>query len=98
MDSDDTSTATTQISFSEPDLEVTVGTGETREVYMYHAVVMATWSNCIDRMLSIDMKESQTKKITFPDIVPSEWEAMVVYLEPGNGQRPHIDEAKRLAK
>jgi hypothetical protein len=98
MDSDDTSTATTQISFSEPDLEVTVGTGETREVYMYHAVVMALWSEFIDRMLTSKMKESQTKKITFPDIVPSEWEAMVVYLEPGNGQRPHVDEAKRLAK
>ena len=99
MDSDEPSLAATkEIRFSEPDLEVTVGSGETGTVYMYHALVMAIWSNYIDGMLSSNMKEGQTKKITFPEIAPSEWEAMVMYLEPGKGELPHVDEAKRLAK
>jgi hypothetical protein len=59
---------------------------------------MATWSNYIDGMLSSNMKEGQTKKITFPEIAHSEWEAMVMYLEPGAGEILHVDEAKRLAK
>ena len=98
MASDEPSPATKKIRFSEPDLEVAVGSGETRKVYMYHAVVMAIWSNYIDRMLSSDMKEGQTKKITFPDIEPSEWEAIMMYLGPGKRETPHVDEAKRLAK
>ena len=98
MASDEPSPATKKISFAELDLEVTVGSGETRTVYMYHALVMAIWSNYIDRMLSSTMKEGQTKKITFPEIEPHEWEAMMMYLESGKRETPHVDEAKRLAK
>ena len=98
MDSDEPSPAAKKIRFSELDLEVTVGSGETQKVYMCHALVMAIWSNYIDRMLSSDMKEGQTKKITFPDTEPSEWEAMMMYLESGNRETPRVDEAKRLAK
>jgi hypothetical protein len=87
-----------KISYSEPNLEVTVGSGDTQKVYMYHAFVMATLSSYIDRMLSSPMKEGHTKQITFPEIEPSKWEAMMRYLEPGKRETPDVDEAKELAK
>ena len=60
-------------------------------MYMYHALVMATLSSYIDsRMLSFPMKERHTKQITFPEIKPSKWEAMMRYLEPGERETPDV--------
>ena len=66
----------------------------------YHALMMATLSSYIDRILSSSMKEGHTKQITFPEIEPSKWEVMMRYLEPGKRETvpPDVDEAKELAK
>ena len=36
------------------------------------------------------MKERHTKQITFPEIKPSKWEAMMRYLEPGERETPDV--------
>jgi len=66
-------------SFPPPDLEVVVG--PTERIYRYHSFLMASYSNYVDTMLASNMKESETKHISFPDIEPELWEKMIGWLE-----------------
>ena len=59
-----------------PDLEVIVGDGDAeneKKSFMYHGAILANASEYIDTMLSLPMKEQQTRSISFPDIQPEEW-------------------------
>lgn len=81
----------------EPDLEVTVGSGDgddnTRS-FMYHGAILANASEYIDTMLSTSMKEQETRSISFPDIEPEEWLKWTRYvLEPvGAAEMSPFDE------
>jgi hypothetical protein len=65
----------------EPDLKVTIGSAENKVVRWYHAAILANHSAYVDAMLSSDLKESQSKEISFPDITPETWDAMLKYVE-----------------
>ena len=61
-----------------PDLEVIVGDDgdgaeNEQKSFMYHGAMLANASEYIDTMLSLPMKEQQTRSISFPDIQPEEW-------------------------
>jgi hypothetical protein len=57
-----------------PDLEVIVGDAEDeKKSFMYHGAILANASEYIDTMLSMPMKEQQTRSISFPDIKPEKW-------------------------
>ena len=60
-----------------PDLEVIVGDDgdaeNEKKSFMYHGAILANASEYIDTMLSLPMKEQQTRSISFPDIQPEEW-------------------------
>ncbi len=69
----------------QPDLQVTVGT-KTVKTYEYHAVILANYSEYVDTMLSVPMKEQKTRELTFAEIEPEVWEKMISYLEPGGSR------------
>lgn len=71
---------------AEPDLEVVVGQGNDTRTYRHHAVVLASYSDYIDTMLSVPMREQETRRITFPDITPAGWENMMM-MHQINGRR-----------
>ena len=72
-----------------PDLEVIVGDDgdgaeNEKKSFMYHGAMLANASEYIDTMLSLPMKEQQTRSISFPDIQPEEWLKWTQYvLVPG---------------
>lgn len=71
---------------AEPDLEVVVGQGNDTRTYGHHAVVLASYSDYIDTMLSVPMREQETRRITFPDITPADWENIMM-MHQINGRR-----------
>lgn len=75
---------------SEPDLEIVVG--KEKEVLHYHSVIMASYSEYIDTMLSTPMKEQDTKTLSFPDIQPREWKKMIAFLEPGGNRNMNLQD------
>lgn len=64
-----------------PDLHVEVG--PEKKVYEYHSVIFASFSPYIDSMLAAPMQESETRRITFPEIPLEVWDKMIKYLEEG---------------
>jgi hypothetical protein len=62
----------------EPDLKVVVG-GET---FFHNSEIFRRASEYFDRMLSSDMRESNTLTIEFPEGDPGEWVRFCRYLEP----------------
>lgn len=95
---DDVSTATGQgqqedeimSSFARPlksrDTDLEIAVGPEGEVFHCHSVIMASYSEYIDSMLSSPMKESTTMSISFPDIEPQLWKKMMKFLEPGGSR------------
>jgi hypothetical protein len=63
---------------SEPDLKVVVGGKE----FLHYSIILCLASDYFDRMLSSDTRESNTRRIDFPDGDPKEWERFCRYLEP----------------
>ena len=62
---------------SEPDLSVIVGRDDNRRTYQHYSAILATYSEYIDTMLATPMREQESRTITFPDIDPIMWEAIV---------------------
>lgn len=58
----------------EPDVTVVVGSGESAKEFRVYGDILAAASPVLDAMLSCGMKESETKRIKFPDKDPEEWE------------------------
>lgn len=82
---------------SEPDLQVVVGSssdGEDEETFLVHGPLLASFSDYVDTMLSVPMKESHTRRITFPDVSPDTWRKLMHFLEPG--QSVQLEEAVEL--
>jgi hypothetical protein len=77
-----------------PDLQVEVG--EEKKVFEYHSLFLAYQSPYIDTMLAAPMKESETKRISFPEITPETWEKMMEYLEDG-GRDMTFEDAEKVA-
>jgi hypothetical protein len=81
---------------SEPDLVVVVGDEE--KEYHCHSQVMATHSKVIDAMLATSiMRESQTGRITFPDLAPNVWESMFSFLDPSAARQMTVQDALLVA-
>ena len=62
---------------AEPDLEVVVGQGDDMRTYHHHSVLLASYSDYVDTMLSVPMREQETRRITFPDITPANWDKIM---------------------
>jgi hypothetical protein len=82
---------------SEPDLKILVGANDETVEYRYHSSIMANQSNYIDTMLATPMKESKAYEISFPDIAPSTWEAMMNFLEAPMARLMTIEDAMEVA-
>eukprot|EP00977_Amphora_coffeiformis_P003953 scaffold793_cov161-Amphora_coffeaeformis.AAC.5 len=65
--------------------------------YLFHSVVLATYSTYIDTMLAVPMKESTERVIRFPDLKPSTWEAMMKFLHPVQSRKMTMKDTKDLA-
>jgi len=63
---------------AEPDLEVVVGRGDSMRTYHHHSVLLASYSDYIDAMLATPMREKETRRITFPDVAPADWEKVLL--------------------
>jgi hypothetical protein len=87
--------ASKKLKYSEPDLTVVVGSGDDQKTYIYHSVILAAHSDYIDTMLATPMKESETMKITFPDINPQTWEEIMEFITASNLVSMSVDKAKR---
>lgn len=81
-----------QLRSSKSDLEVVVGAGDEQVVFKCHSVILASYSDYIDRMLSTSMSEQQTGIITFPDIQPDVWTKLVAFLEPGGSSEMDLED------
>jgi hypothetical protein len=66
---------------ADPDLQVEVG--PEKKVFEYHSLFLAYQSPYIDSMLAAPMRESESKRISFPEISPDVWEKMMKYLQDG---------------
>jgi hypothetical protein len=86
-----TVTAAKQLRIAEPDLEVVVGSEENQQIFRYHSVILASYSDYIDTMLSSPMRERTTRRITFPDIEPSTWIKLMRSLETGGSRELNAD-------
>ena len=71
---------------AEPDLEVVVGQGDDMRTYHHHSILLASYSDYVDTMLSVPMREQETRRITFPDITPKNWEKILM-MHQLNGRR-----------
>ena len=77
----------------DPDVTVVLG-DEEQETRQHHSVVLARHSEYIDTMLASNMIESQTRRLTFPDIPTSVWDTMMRCLEdPVASRKMTADEA-----
>ena len=47
----------------------------------YHSQTLATKSKYIDALLAAPMKESESRTITFPDILPETWDLMMKFVD-----------------
>ena len=65
-----------------PDLEVVVGEGYNQRTYQYHSIMLAFASNYIDTLLVTPMSEQETRRLSFPEISPDEWELMMQHADP----------------
>jgi hypothetical protein len=74
---------TRELRSSEHDLEVLVGPD--KKVFKYHSVILASYSDYIDRMLSSTSikDEQETMRVSFPDIDTEVWTKAIQFLEPG---------------
>ena len=66
---------------SEPDLQIILGSGDDVSIQWHHSSILAAKSKYIDTMLSTQMREQASRKITFPDITPAIWEKMNSFLD-----------------
>ena len=66
---------------SEPDLQIILGSGDDVSIQWHHSSILAAKSKYIDTMLSTQMREQASRKITFPDITPEIWEKMNSFLD-----------------
>lgn len=57
--------------------DVVVGTGEKAKEYQCYSVILAHASPVLDAMLSSGMRESENRRIEFPDKDPADWEALL---------------------
>ena len=71
---------------AEPDLEVVVGQGDDTRTYRHYSIVLASYSDYIDTMLSVPMREQETRRITFPDITPANFDKIMM-MHQINGRR-----------
>ena len=71
---------------AEPDLEVAVGQGDDTRTYQHYSVVLASYIDYIDTMLSVPMREQETRRITFPDITPANFDKIMT-MHQINGRR-----------
>ena len=71
---------------AEPDLEVVVGQGDDTRTYQHYSVILASFSDYIDTMLSVPMREQETRRITFPDITPANFDKIMM-MHQINGRR-----------
>ena len=77
---------------AEPDLKVVVGQGDSSgddhamRTYQHHSVLLASYSDYVDTMLSVPMREREMRRITFPDITPANWEKLMM-MHQINGRR-----------
>lgn len=83
-------TVAVELKCAEPDLEVVVGT-QVQEVFHYHSVILASYSEYVDTMLASPMREQSEMKITFPDIEPEVWVKLIKFLEPGGSRATDLD-------
>jgi hypothetical protein len=60
-----------------PDVTVVVGSGDDAREFHCYGVILASASPVLDAMLSSGMKESENKRIEFPDKRPEEWEMVL---------------------
>ena len=94
-DADNDGTKHKRLRLCDPDLKVVIGaeSDKQEEVRWYHSVVLASRSQYIDAMLANPMAESQNGEISFPDILPATWDAMMKFLEdPMASRRMTIDD------
>ena len=70
----------------EPDLEIVVGQGNDTRTYRHYSVVLASYSDYIDTMLSTPMREQEARRITFPDIAPADFDKILM-MHQINGRR-----------
>jgi hypothetical protein len=86
-----------KLRLSDPDLKISVGGNGEAVDYWCHSSVLATHSNYIDTMLATPMQESKTFELSFPDIAPSTWEAMMKFLEAPMARLMTIEDAMEVA-
>jgi hypothetical protein len=60
-----------------PDITVVVGHGDNAQEFQCYSVILASASPVLDAMLSSGMKESEEKRIEFPDKDPDEWRMLL---------------------
>ena len=70
-----------KLRFSEPDLQIVLGTDEDVSTIKVHSLLLANKSRYIDTMLSTPMREQETRTVSFPDISPAIWEKMNKFLD-----------------
>eukprot|EP00956_Cyclotella_meneghiniana_P012754 scaffold18149_cov48-Cyclotella_meneghiniana.AAC.6 len=70
-----------KLRFSEPDLQIVLGTDEDVSTIKVHSLLLANKSRYIDTMLSTPMREQETRTVSFPDISPGIWEKMNKFLD-----------------
>jgi hypothetical protein len=75
---------------ADPDLEVVVGS-DMQQVFHYHSVILASYSEYVDTMLASPMREQSEKKITFPDIEPDVWVSLLKFWEPGGSRKAELE-------
>ena len=64
-----------------PDVIVAVGEGAYMQEFECYSVVLCFASSYFDSMLSSGMRESSTKRITFPDKKPEEWKEVYKFMD-----------------
>ena len=64
-----------------PDVIVAVGKGSNLQEFECYSVVLCFASSYFDSMLSSGMRESSTKRITFPDKKPEEWKEVYKFMD-----------------
>jgi len=87
---------TKKLKSAEDDLEVVVGVGSLQKSYYCNSAVLALHSNVIDTMLSVEMREKESRRIAFPDLAPDQWEKMMEFMEDGAGANITPEETAML--
>jgi hypothetical protein len=64
-----------------PDITVVVGSGDNAQEFRCYSAILASVSPVLDAMLSSGMKESEAKRIEFPDKDPDEWRMLLQIID-----------------